>query len=77
MARVDDLKRDYALLGAALETAAAEGSSAAASIARERRMISLELEKLEVPEEVPLVDELASRRSGTGSRRPPGRRKSG
>lgn len=77
MARIDDLRRDYDLLGEALELAAAGGSAAAASIARERRMIAVELEKLEAPEEVPFVDELASRRTGPGARRPPGRRKSG
>lgn len=77
MPRLDDLRRDYALLGEALTLAAASGSSAAASIARERRMISLELEKLETPQEVPFVDELASRRSAASPGRPPGRRKSG
>lgn len=77
MARADDLRLDYELLGAALQVASESGSAAAASIARERRMIGLELEKLEETVEVPFVDELASRRSGAGSRRPPGRRKSG
>ena len=77
MARVDDLRRDYGLLGDALEKAADAGAAAAASIARERRMIAMELEKLEAPAEVPFVDELASRRAGSGDRRPSGRRKSG
>lgn len=77
MARVDDLRHDYELLAGALSVAAEKGDSAAASIARERRMIGMELEKLEDAEEVPFVDELATRRSGTGTRRPSGRRKSG
>lgn len=74
MARVDDLRADYEVLGRLLD--AAEGSGAAA-IVRERRLIAVELEKLEVPEEVPLVDELAAKRSAAGGGRPPSRRKSG
>ena len=60
MSRVDDLRADYDLLGALL--AEAEGSAAAA-IARERRIIGELLEGLERPVEVPLVDQLAVRRT--------------
>ena len=76
MSRVQDLRADYDLLGQLLGTA---GGSGAASIARERRLIGELLESLEAPVEVPLVDQLASRRrsktgdSGAASRR----RKSG
>ena len=76
MARVDDLRADYDLLGELLRNA--EGSAAAA-IARERRILSELLEALESPLEVALVDQLAQRRT---SRTKPGgaadrRRKSG
>jgi hypothetical protein len=76
MSRADDLRADYDLLGGLL--AEAEGSAAAA-IARERRIIGELLEGLERPVEVPLVDQLAQRRT---SRTKPGgaagrRRKSG
>lgn len=76
MGRVQDLRADYEHLGTLLLSA--EGSGAA-SIARERRLIGELLEALETPTEVPLVDQLASRRrakssdSGAASRR----RKSG
>jgi hypothetical protein len=71
--RAAELRADFELLGSAL--LAAEGSAVAA-IARERRLIAAELEKLEIPEgEVPLVDELAAKRSGSGSGRPPARRR--
>jgi len=76
MTRVEDLRADYEVLRRLLETA--EGSAAAA-IARERRIIGQLLEQLERPTEVPLVDQLASRRK---SKTKPGgaadrRRKSG
>jgi hypothetical protein len=71
--RAAELRADFELLGRAL--AAAEGSAVAA-IARERRLISAELEKLEIPEgEVPLVDQLAEKRARAGSGRPPSRRR--
>jgi hypothetical protein len=70
--RAADLRADYELLGRALE--GAEGSAAAA-IARERRLIGAELERLEAPEEVSLVDELAAKRSDSGVSRPPARRR--
>lgn len=76
MDRAADLRSDYDRLGVLL--AEADGSAAAA-IARERRIISELLEALEKPIGVPLVDQLASRRqsktsdSGAASRR----RKSG
>lgn len=59
MSRADDLRSDYDLLGELLK--AAEGSAAAA-IARERRIIGELLEQLEAPVEVPFVDQLAQRR---------------
>jgi len=59
MSRVDDLRADYDLLGELLRVA--EGSAAAA-IARERRIMSELLEALEAPVEVPFVDEVAQRR---------------
>jgi hypothetical protein len=71
MRRAADLRADYELLGEALRHA--EGSAAAA-IARERRLIGEVLERLEEPEEVALVDELAQKRAGSGSGRPPARR---
>ncbi|HEY7823024.1 MAG TPA: hypothetical protein VIG24_09335 [Acidimicrobiia bacterium] len=72
MSRAADLRADYDLLGDLL--ADAEGSAAAA-IARERRIIRDQLEKLESPEEVTLVDELAAKRTKSGSGRPPARRR--
>ena len=72
MNRAADLRADYDRLGELLATA---DGSAAASIARERRIISELLEALEKPVEVPLVDQLAARRqsktgdSGAASRR--------
>jgi hypothetical protein len=71
-----DLRADYDRLGVLLAVC---DPSAAAGIARERRMISELLVSLERPLEVPLVDQLASRRQsktsavGAASRR----RKSG
>lgn len=72
MNRIEDLRADYDALGEKLLTA--EGSSAA-SIVRERRLLSELLEALEKPKEVPLVDQLAERRQsrtksgGAASRR--------
>ena len=74
VSRVDDLRADYEMLGLLLRDA--EGSGAA-SIARERRIIGAELERLDAPEEVPFVDELAAKRTKSGARRPSSRRKSG
>lgn len=75
MSRLDDLRSDYDLLGEKLVTAA--GSSAAA-IVRERRMIGEILEALEAPKVVPLVDQLADRRtSRTKAGGAASRRKSG
>jgi hypothetical protein len=73
--RVATLRSDFARLGDLLLEA--EGSAAAA-LARERRIMSELLDRLEAAsEEVPLVDQLAQRRvsrdSGSASRR----RKSG
>ena len=76
MTRVADLRSDYDKLGSLLDCA--EGSAAAA-IARERRIIGELLDQLEVPKVVSLVDQLAVQRqshtsdSGAASRR----RKSG
>ena len=76
MSRADDLRVDFDALGMLM--AKAEGSGAAA-IARERRLIGVELERLEIPGEVPLVDELAKRRGGSSvvARPAARRRKSG
>ena len=71
--REAELRADFETLGRLL--AGAEGSGAAA-IARERRLIGAELERLETPGKVPLVDELAERRrSATTAARPPARRR--
>ncbi len=78
MDRAADLRADYDRLGALLHDGVVTGAEAA-SIARERRLIGELLEALERPAEVPLVDQLATRRkarastSGASSRR----RKSG
>lgn len=76
MDRAVDLRADYDRLGALL---ADEAGSAAAAIARERRIIGELLEALERPREVPLVDQLAKRRSSRtkAPRASAGRRKSG
>ena len=77
MDRAADLRSDYDRLGELLDQA--EGSAAAA-IARERRIISELLEALETPVEVSVVDQLAARRSNAGakdSRPSSSRRKSG
>ena len=58
--RIADLRADYDVLGRIL--AGAEGSAAAA-IVRERRIIGELLDALETPEEVPVVDQLAARRT--------------
>ena len=72
MARVDDLRSDYNVLGQLLSVA--EGSAGAA-IARERRLIGELLEQMESPEELSYVDELAARRSDAGNSGPPARRR--
>ena len=74
MSRVADLRADYEQLARLLEIA---DGSAAAAIVRERRLIGAELDRLERTEVSSLVDELAVKRSGSGARRPPARRKSG
>jgi hypothetical protein len=79
MDRAADLRADYDRLGELLASLTKAEGSAAAAIARERRMIGELLEALERPVEVPLVDQLAARRrsrtsdSGAATRR----RKSG
>lgn len=71
--REAELRADFDMLGRLL--ADAEGSGAAA-IARERRLIGAELERLESPGKVPLVDELAQRRRGSSAvARPAARRR--
>ena len=72
--RAEDLRADYVALGLLLSGASGSG---AAAIVRERRIIGVELERLETPEEVSYVDELAARRKDAGARRPSSRRKSG
>jgi hypothetical protein len=64
MNRAADLRSDYERLGTLL--AEADGN-AAASLARERRILGDLLEGLEAPEERPLVDQLAERRRATSS----------
>lgn len=71
--REAELRADFDMLGRLL--ADAEGSGAAA-IARERRLIGAELERLETPSKVPLVDELGQRRRSAATvARPPARRR--
>ena len=71
--REAELRADFEALGRLL--VGAEGSGAAA-IARERRLIGAELERIESPGKVPLVDQLAQRRGGASSpARPPARRR--
>jgi hypothetical protein len=75
MDREADLRADYELLGQKLRNA--EGAQAA-SIMRERRIISAELERISAPREVALVDQLASRRTRASAGRASSRsRKSG
>ena len=64
MDRAADLRSDYDRLGELLSLA---DGSAAAAIARERRIISELLEALERPKVTPLVDQLAARRQSTTS----------
>jgi len=77
MDRVADLRADYERLGQILETEV-DGAKAA-SLARERRLISELLEALEAPAEVSKADELAARRGTDAERARPAsrRRKSG
>ena len=71
--RAESLREDFDVLGQLLSLA--EGSGAAA-IARERRLIGAELERLESPGKVPFVDEVAQRRERTsGDPRPASRRR--
>jgi len=72
--RAEDLRSDYEALGRLLAEASGSG---AAAIARERRILGAELERLESPERVSKVDELAAKRKDSVSRRPSSRRKSG
>jgi hypothetical protein len=72
MDRETDLRADYEELGRKLQDA--EGSAAAA-IVRERRLMSLELERISAPKEVALVDQLAERRARSSIGRPPARRR--
>jgi len=53
------LESDYELLGEALGLSSGSG---AAAVANERRMIRKAIEVLEMPVEVPFVDQLAQRR---------------
>jgi len=73
MPRVSDLRSDYDHLGTLL-AAEVDGSKAAA-LARERRMIGELLEALEAPQEVSVVDQLASRRARSSDARPASRRR--
>jgi len=72
MDREADLRADYDMLGEKLRMA--EGSAAAA-IVRERRLISLELERISAPKQTALVDQLAQRRADSGVVRPSSRRR--
>lgn len=64
MDRAADLRSDYDRLGELLATS---DGTAAAALARERRLIGELLEALERPAEVPLVDQLAPRRKAKSS----------
>ena len=57
--RIGELRVDYDRLGEALSMSA---GGAAATVVRERRMMSVLLEQLESPEEVPFVDEVGAKR---------------
>ncbi|MDP9144452.1 MAG: hypothetical protein M3N43_07120 [Actinomycetota bacterium] len=72
MDRLVELKADFEILGTVLVTA--EGSEAAA-IARERRLIGAEIERLEKSEGGSFFDELAVVRAAAGVDRPPARRR--
>lgn len=75
VARIDraaDLRADYEALGRKLKHADGAG---AAALVRERRLIAAELEVIELPQETPLVDKLAAKRTGAGRARPPARRR--
>ena len=67
MDRASDLRRDYDRLGELLHGGSVSGSEAA-QLSHQRRMISLELEHLEAPEEVPFVDQLEPRRKARVAR---------
>jgi hypothetical protein len=75
--RVADLRADYDRLGKLL-TSEDDGAKAAA-LARERRMLGELLESIEAPEEMTVVDQLASRRHARPGNpdAPSRRRKSG
>lgn len=76
MTRAEDLRRDYDHLGELLMIQ--KRGEAAAAIARERRIISEELEKLEAVKETSRADELAAKRaSRRGNESPAARRKLG
>ncbi|MBP6728732.1 MAG: hypothetical protein KA129_03850, partial [Microthrixaceae bacterium] len=70
--RAEDLRADYEALGEKLDDAKGSG---AAALVRERRLISAELERLETPGVVPLVDQLAAKRAAAGGSRPASRRR--
>ena len=75
MGRVEDLRADYEVLGELLAGLTTRSAAAAAAVARERRLIGAELERLEAGEVGSLVDELAAKRAGSGAVRPPARRR--
>lgn len=73
MDRAADLRADYDALGVLLMTES-DGSRAAALV-RERRILGGVLEGLESASEVPLVDQLAERRSQATASGPSSRRR--
>lgn len=73
MSRIDDLRRDYEILGELL--AARPKGSDAAALAKERRTISLELERLESTGGETLVDEMAAKRAERRGDESPGARR--
>lgn len=72
MSRVDDLQADFEYLGQVLP--GAQGTEAAA-IVRERRLLGELIDRLGMSEGSSFVDELAAKRSGSKSSRPPARRR--
>lgn len=76
MNRAADLREVYDNLRERLRGPKLSGTEAA-SLATQIRLLAADLELLEAPEEVGIVDQLAVKRAEAGVVRPSGRRKSG